>query len=1035
MSSDPGISTLALQYEPKRTYVFVSGNEHCFLPGGLESLLKRGRADSATIDTASSISSGGSASDNPFDFLKQPEPAATTTAEPAKPKKASLQGFLQKVKQTTTNTLERGMHSLALRNATGPDQYRIKATNIEVQGKTEWISEPQDANVRLKGLLFGGAIVVPSNMTQVTLQLCCKAGGTQLAKEHVLGSITVNLQSQTVALPSPVLVNAYLTLHVHADSKFTPLCGPAWSLTDPDVKSYSSNRFHLPLDQSYRLLGCTAKERAVESTIVLPTALAVTQTVATALQTSLSHALAIQHEIRSERCDAPTSMQVTVQLTHPVTVYWQRPNSMFPVNLAIVDNTVTFYPPKISINILPTVWQAAGKKMPPTGYFLGSLQIFTSHGMGTVSLDQKHEGSIAVPLVSTASSGSVETYTITSLTLTETGTADQGPAAVSPALGVVSLMGLPQNVAFVQPSLDYVPVPPTPDQQRRAAQLGTLGSFVTADYIDQHLQERTADAAVWKQRAEAYRAALLEPTALPEAHKDKTPRAFRPSSSRMEDLLSAVPFNVHAVSWSLNEEEKTGSSVFCNTTCGAPADHARHFGSIFPSKPSAGLGPSPVGAVSGGLRRLEAKRSELGALVSNLQTTLTAAVANFYLQHPQATHVVGEELMQHRWNLCQAVQALHHVTYRCAVRRASCFSQALGIALTTYLTSLSNLYQQQWPELWKQHGYLVSFEGLLSAAGKELGMIEDASVGIGMLANVQVLLVPSVDTPSADAVPVMGSPYLKYLRFVPSGTHPETKYTVEIGVVKSYLDQRIPQTLHNAPVRLYPLLFEVGVDIRQWGAHTGANVMSAVETRARDFQSQSSQHEDSSEIDDDEADAGGQQDDDVLVQLNSEAYQKLNAYAHAVSPANSTASASAQQTHPMLETLYQHIVSSSGKINHDIVDEAASLAQQLGGGGVVFCKSGKDRTAMHVTYKQAQFSTRYQQKSGSSKTDNTLQDAALMRTRGTRLPICEKNVGQAKYAFNSLQVQFMPEALKPPMNTLAGFLKGGKVFTGGGIES
>jgi len=39
-------------------------------------------------------------------------------------------------------------------------------------------------------------------------------------------------------------------------------------------------------------------------------------------------------------------------------------------------------------------------------------------------------------------------------------------------------------------------------------------------------------------------------------------------------------------------------------------------------------------------------------------------------------------------------------------------------------------------------------------------------------------------------------------------------------------------------------------------------------------------------------------------------------------------------------------------------------------------------------------------------------------------------------AFNSLQVKFMPEALKPPMDCLAGFLKGGEIFKGGGgIES
>ena len=87
---------------------------------------------------------------------------------------------------------------------------------------------------------------------------------------------------------------------------------------------------------------------------------------------------------------------------------------------------------------------------------------------------------------------------------------------------------------------------------------------------------------------------------------------------------------------------------------------------------------------------------------------------------------------------------------------------------------------------------------------------------------------------------------------------------------------------------------------------------------------------------------------------------------------------------------------------------------------------------MHVTYKQAQFAARYRDQ---HELNEILTDATLIRTYGTRLPICEKNVGQAKYAFNSLQVKFMPDALKPPMNTLAGFLKGGRLFGEGAIES
>jgi hypothetical protein len=203
--------------------------------------------------------------------------------------------------------------------------------------------------------------------------------------------------------------------------------------------------------------------------------------------------------------------------------------------------------------------------------------------------------------------------------------------------------------------------------------------------------------------------------------------------------------------------------------------------------------------------------------------------------------------------------------------------------------------------------------------------------------------------------------------------------------------------------------------------------------------------------DDVDEDTVGISDTDVLVQLNYEAFQKMNEYAYTVAPPATMPVVPPAQPgarpnlppHQYLAVLYQHIVSSAGKMNHDILDHAATLAQQLGGGGAVFCKSGKDRTAMHVTYKQAQFVNQFRKKhipppANTSNppvvVDTTLADANLLRTYGTRLPICEKNVGQAKFAFNSLQVKFMPDALKPPASTLAGFLKGGKVF-GSGIES
>jgi len=270
-----------------------------------------------------------------------------------------------------------------------------------------------------------------------------------------------------------------------------------------------------------------------------------------------------------------------------------------------------------------------------------------------------------------------------------------------------------------------------------------------------------------------------------------------------------------------------------------------------------------------------------------------------------------------------------------------------------------------------------------------------------------------------------------------------TQYLVEICVDANFYAQRIPAPLKNQQtVRFYPILYQMGVDIRQWGANAGAN-----------FGKKSNEAQD--ELDEDEV---GIPDNDFLMELNFEALRKMNAYAHAVylcgDPQNPQQLLGVtweqahfddqqirQPIHPMLNSLYSFIRSSATKIEHGILDEAAFAAAKLGGGSAIFCKSGKDRTAMQVTFKQSQFVNRFIKSGGDgfaecdADSDKIFSDATTMRVYGTRLPICDKNVGQSLYAFNSLQARFMPDPLKPPPRALAGFLKGGRVFTGGAIES
>lgn len=802
-----------------------------------------------------------------------------------------------------------------------------------------------------------------------------------------------------------------------------------------------------------------------------------------------------------------------------MTMAWQPPDSIFELELlpsvtiptrghgeqvsdSAPEHSLQFFPPVCSKEILPAILKAYGGQLPPVGYLLGNLRLqflLPVHKQQvreiweTIIVLEQHVGNIQdyksprlmqFPVYSASSGHKVGSIVIALSVELESQTIPL-PSAVSPRNGLPTLVGLEALVEGTIPFLDF-DVPSNQqlepqqeeDARRRKNQLATMGNFVSHAYLEQHIQsKRKADFQCFQEKAYHYQRALQrnDEKSFPaeSVWQDMSPRPFRPSSSRSEILLSGLPFNTHNVSFCLDiivpndNRPQSDGALFHNVTCGAPADHASGFGNIFLDKAFT----SPVGSVAGGLRRLEQTRYELAKKVQEVQSYLVSGVASYfqaarqqqkYLNHVPARHASIQDL---RWKVFEAVHAYHHVTWICTIRRASAFSQALGIAVTSYLTSLSDIAKCQigWPELWARHGYLVSFEGLLSAAGKELGMIEDAAVAIDMLRMVRIVLVPDDGNGSHNTnvntgwVGVPHSPLLKWVNLIPSPSEGQMQYLLQIGIHAHYFEQHIPHCLRNGTtVRLFPLLFQVGVDIRQWGAHAGSNMKNQFTSGdAKDPTAAVS-----GGLLDDEDDDVGVADDDVLVALNFEALRKMNAYAHKISPIKGISEKtptdgllhwrpprpeqeiSQQQlnkmsVHPSLVMLHSHILTSAGKMNHSILDEAATLAQQLGGGGVVFCKSGKDRTAMHITYKQAQFANRFRQQNCSAEefVDTTVQDATKMRIHGTRLPICEKNVGQALYAFNSLQSKFMPDALKPPPSTLAGFLKGGRVFGQGGIES
>jgi hypothetical protein len=125
------------------------------------------------------------------------------------------------------------------------------------------------------------------------------------------------------------------------------------------------------------------------------------------------------------------------------------------------------------------------------------------------------------------------------------------------------------------------------------------------------------------------------------------------------------------------------------------------------------------------------------------------------------------------------------------------------------------------------------------------------------------------------------------------------------------------------------------------------------------------------------------------------------------------------------------------------------------GCSVTFCKSGKDRTGMVVTYRQARkvdsvmyedintastttattttTSSPLPSSSPSSSTSSIMTEqhnavrvsriADYFRLYGCRLSICEKNIGKREYAMNAVQCQFLPAVFKPPSSTMGDILR------------
>lgn len=117
-----------------------------------------------------------------------------------------------------------------------------------------------------------------------------------------------------------------------------------------------------------------------------------------------------------------------------------------------------------------------------------------------------------------------------------------------------------------------------------------------------------------------------------------------------------------------------------------------------------------------------------------------------------------------------------------------------------------------------------------------------------------------------------------------------------------------------------------------------------------------------------------------------------------------------------LDEIRKQVVESQGSNTKDveILELTAEFVRQLDGLRITMCKSAKDRTGMSVTLEEARLLYRHH----GLKPWDVQQVMDITRSYGVRRENCKKNIGVARFAFNRIQVEALPQQYQPPLNCI-----------------
>ncbi|XP_052279898.1 inositol polyphosphate-4-phosphatase type I A-like isoform X2 [Dreissena polymorpha] len=323
------------------------------------------------------------------------------------------------------------------------------------------------------------------------------------------------------------------------------------------------------------------------------------------------------------------------------------------------------------------------------------------------------------------------------------------------------------------------------------------------------------------------------------------------------------------------------------------------------------------------------------------------------------------DLIEHKDNL----KLFHSIK----VRRDIVFSQALTSLVTGLVLHLNALIDnKQVLEQLATLGVVMEIEGLLSCHGDEIPMLEDMLVAVDDLSTVSFQLV--LESTQRKSVQLSTNNFTRASLYPDLNRH---HVCVTIPLPQASFE-KLPDKLQKGDrVSVVPIFFNIGIN--------------ELATLAEKFGSTSLQDK-----------------------LNEESLGRMfryvkeyeNLYMHP------QAGGGVGSIPSLMQQLHNNVYTKKSK-NVEILHLGAELCRKLHGFRVTSCKSAKDRTAMAVTLEQAQIL----QREHNLASHVFMQCLDCFRSEGVRRENAFKNIGQRKYAFNSLQLLSFPKQYRPPNGT------------------